>query len=190
MATIDNLKKWDSYYYNICIDVSKQSSCLSRKIGTVLVRDKTIIGTGYNGPARGIPHCNERYHIDQELRAYLKSRNINPDDIRHHKMCPRYTCGFKSGEGLEWCIAGHAERNAIVNSAREGISTKGATLYMSCGIPCKDCLTEIVNSGIVEIVVTKFMFYDAASKYLLENSNLKYRLFSNLINLKEKGVNY
>jgi deoxycytidylate deaminase len=64
-----------------------------------------------------------------------------------------------------------------------GIKTKGASLYMSCGIPCKDCLKAIINSGVKEIVVTKITFYDMTSKFILEYSNLKYRIFSHLTNL-------
>ena len=173
-------ERWDKYFYDLCRVVGNHSRCFSRKIGSILVKENTIIGSGYNGPARKIPHCNERFLIDENLRSYLKSIDINPDDPALHETCPRYVAGFKSGEGLQFCIAGHSERNAIINSVREGISTKGATLYMSCGIPCKDCLTEIINSGIVEIVVTKFSFYDSTSKYLLKNSDLKCRVYDHL----------
>ena len=173
--------QWDHWFYNMCLAVGANSKCFSRKIGAVLVRDRSVIGTGYNGPPRKIPHCDRRYKMDTDLRAELKSMDINPDSPQIKQMCPRHVMGQKSGEGLQWCIAGHAERNAINNSARAGISTKDCILYMDCGIPCVQCLSSIINAGISEIVITKILFYDSASKYVLENSNLKYRLFSHLL---------
>ena len=67
-------------------------------------------------------------------------------------MCPRYVpeMGFKSGEGLEWCVAGHAERNAIYAAAREGIRLEGSTIFTP-GLPCPDCARAIIQAGIVEI---------------------------------------
>lgn len=97
--------------------------------------------------------------------------------------CPRYVpaMGFKSGQGLEWCVAGHAERNAIVNAARKGLpALEGMSIYMTCGVPCTPCLIEIINAGIVEIVCTEVAFYDfdRSCKYLIDNaSNLTLRLF-------------
>jgi dCMP deaminase len=179
------LLKWDNYFYNVASKVGENSSCLSRQIGSVLVKDKTIIGSGYNGPPRGVPHCNERYLIDKELREYLKSKNINPDNEEIWNTCPRYIMGYKSGQGLQWCIAGHAERNALINSARMGIKTKKCKLYMDCGIPCTPCLVEIINAGIEEIIVTKLTFYDTASKYLIENTNsVRVRVYSHLCDHK------
>jgi deoxycytidylate deaminase len=83
---------------------------------------------------------------------------------------------------LDVCVAGHAERNALINAARLGIETRGfkhdpTTLYMSCGIPCTPCMVEIINAGVSEIVVTSISFYDQSAEYLLQNSELKIRLF-------------
>ena len=155
---------WDEYYHNICIAVGQRTRCMSRKIGAILVRDKSILATGYNGPSRGVPHCNERYIIDNE----------NPE---YHDICPRQVLEFKSGEGLEYCIASHAEANTIINAAFTGVKTKGTTMYMTCGIPCKDCLKTIINAGIKEIVVTKLEYYDLLSSFLLINSSLEVRVF-------------
>lgn len=176
----DRYLEWDPWYLDMCEKVGTKSNCLSRHIGALLVRDRTIISQGYNGPPRGVPHCWERFKIDPELRAMLKNKGINPDDETHHKTCPRYVAGFKSGEGLQWCVAGHAERNALINAARHGISTKGAKLYMDCGVPCTPCLVEIINAGIEEIIITKMTFYDASAKYLLDNSNIKCRVYEHL----------
>lgn len=172
---------WDEHFYNLCKAVAKNSKCLSRQIGSVLVtKDRTVVNTGYNGPPRGVQHCGKRYLNDSKLRSLMKSKDMNPDDPAYHTTCPRYVLGFKSGEGLEWCVAGHSERNALINAAREGIATKGKVLYMDCGTPCTPCLVEIINAGIDEIVITKEHFYDISAKYLVENSELKVRIYDHL----------
>jgi len=171
----------DKWFHELCMTVAKKSNCLSRKIGAILAtQDHTVLGVGYNGPPRGVPHCWDRYKIDPELRQMLKAKKIDPDDSSHYSTCPRYIAGFKSGEGLQWCVAGHAERNALINAAREGIETKGAILYMDCGVPCTPCLVEIINAGIEEIVITKMTFYDASAKYLLDNCDVRCRVYDHL----------
>jgi len=180
--------EWDEWYYELCKVVAKKSQCLSRKIGAVLVRDKTIISTGYNGPPRGVRTCDERWRVDNEMREKAGFNNLNSAEFENkyrHELegvCPRYVpeMGFKSGEGLEWCVAGHAERNALINAARHGIETKGTILYMDCGVPCTPCLVEIINAGVVEIVVSKMTFYDASAEYTLADSELKCRVYDHL----------
>lgn len=159
---------WDKYFMSVAREVSKQSKCLSRQIGAVIVKDKSIISTGYNGPPRGVPHC------DSESRLkWFRARF--PDKTFQKGVCPRRSLGFKSGEGTEYCIAGHAERNAIVNASRMGVSVKGATLYCYCGIPCKDCTIEIINAGIARVVCVrkKPLFYDDVSLWLFLHSDVK-----------------
>lgn len=171
----------DEWLYGICLAVAKGSKCLSRQIGAVLVRDNSIISTGYNGPPRGTPHCWDRYKLDPILRQMMFDKGLSPDDPKHYDTCPRYTLGFKSGEGLDLCVAGHAERNALINAARHGIDTKGAKLYMDCGVPCTPCLVEIINSGIEEIIVSKMVFYDISAQYLLHrNDTLECRVYDHL----------
>lgn len=165
---------WDEYWLNMCNTVAKNSKCLSRKIGAVIVRDKSILSTGYNGPPRGVMQCHKRWDYDLHDQTVV-------EDIDYTK-CPRYVLGYKSGQGLDICIAGHAERNAIINAAREGIRVKGflndpTTLYMDCGIPCTPCLVEIINAGISEIVCTSWTIYDTTTEFLLEHSDIKARLF-------------
>jgi dCMP deaminase len=164
---------WDEHYFNICVQVSRNSKCLSRKIGAILVRDKRIISSGYNGPPEGIPSCDNRWFLDDVFRRQYIS-GVETDLIG---KCPRKVLGFKSGEGLDVCPAVHAEANSVVNCARMGTESKGATMYMSCGIPCMNCMKEIMNAGVKEIVVTKFSFYDDTSRYLLENSEIKVRIY-------------
>ena len=163
---------WDEYFLSICKVVASNSKCNSRHIGAIIVKDKSIISTGYNGPPRGVSHCNSRYYNDEKLMKELKHIS-NIDSSR----CPRQTLGFKSGEGLEFCIAGHAERNCIVNAARHGTSIKGGILYADCPIPCSPCLVEIINSGIEEVVVTDLSTYDSMGEWLVKESKLKVRKF-------------
>lgn len=152
---------------------------MSRKIGSIMVKDKVIICTGYNGPPRGVPHCEERYFQDEnlfkELRSETRAINTKTD-------CPRKVLGYNSGEGLHLCIAAHAERNCIVQAARLGIRTKGATLYMDCPIPCGDCLIEIINSGIKEVVVTNLDRYDKKTSFLLDHCGVIVRKFEGIGN--------
>lgn len=171
-----NQEKWDNRFLDICIELSNWSSCLSRQIGAILVRDKTIVATGYNGPPRGIPHCGvERNKSDTALFLRLKDTHntVYGDD----SMCPRQRLGYGSGEGLELCPAAHAEDNCISNAARIGVVTAGTTMYMSCGLPCKNCLGKIINAGIVEIVYTSMDSYDELSKWLVKKSSLMIRTY-------------
>jgi len=166
---------WDRYFFNICRQVARNSKCLSRRIGAIIVKDKSIISTGYNGPPRGIPRCDLRWILDDNFYTKYSSKIVKPlSDI---PTCPRHSLGAKSGELLDICVAAHAEENAIVNAARMGICTKDTIMYMTCGIPCFRCLAKIINSGVSEIVVTGLKFYDDNSEFLLNNSNVKVRLY-------------
>jgi dCMP deaminase len=165
---------WDEYYYDLCQAVAQNSKCLSRKIGAIIVKDKSIVSTGYNGPPKGVPPCNERWHKDlNEFRHKMKP-------TIDYEKCPRYALGYKSGEGLDICVAGHAERNALINAARHGIATDGCRIYMDCGVPCTPCLIEIINAGISEIIVASWHIYDGTTQYLLDESKIKIRLYEHL----------
>lgn len=169
------VESWDEYFYNVCRQVARNSKCLSRRIGAVLVKDKGIVSTGYNGPPRGIPRCDKRWKLDRDFFEKYKDHAVGKN---LNGACPRHVIGFVSGQGLEICPAGHAERNALINAARDGISTKGSSLYMTCGVPCTPCLVEIINAGVSEIVVTSLQVYDETSKYLLRQGDLDIRLFN------------
>lgn len=140
-------EEWDAYYLGIAKVVSENTKCKSRPIGAIIVKDKSIISTGYNGPPAGMRPCDQRW-VEDGLYDSLTS--INPQEAVDR--CPRRVLGFPSGKGLEFCVAAHAERNALLQAAKLGISTQGATLYCFCGVPCKDCMIEIVNAGIEEVV--------------------------------------
>ena len=171
-------KRWDTYFKKVCEAVGSNSPCFSRQLGALLVRDKSIISTGYNGPPRGVPHCGEeRDRLDLSL-ARKKSVFHKAEGLLGKEDCPRKQLGYKSGEGLDWCIAAHAERNCIVNAAREGVSTLGSTLYLNCIVPCKDCLIELINAGIEEIVCDSLERFDIGSDYLIQTSGIRIRRFN------------
>ena len=174
-----NNSKWDQYFYSICIAVADKSPCLSRKIGAVLVKDKSIVATGYNGPSREIPHCGvDRYSVDKYLQEEFKNiLMLSPIRRRIATECPRKVLGYESGTHMELCPAQHAEVNAISNAARLGVSVLGSALYMNCIIPCKNCFGTLINAGIVEIIVDDIKVYDEHTQYLIDNSDIKIRRF-------------
>jgi dCMP deaminase len=146
---------WDEYFYEICKAVSMNSKCLSRQIGALIVRDNSIISTGYNGPPRKIIHCSQKGNT----------------------ICPRRLLGFDSGQGLDRCPAAHAETNAIANAARLGVSCIGATLYLNCVLPCKNCAASIINAGIIEVVATELQGYDMLGQDMLFQAGIIVRAF-------------
>ena len=165
--------KWDDYFMNLCDVVASKSNCLSIKVGSVIVNDKSVVSTGYNGPPRGVTHCNKRHLEDDALIYAMMMRGIHviPDEL---ETCPRRLLGFQSGQGLQLCIAGHSERSAIANAARLGHCTKDCIIYTN-RMPCKDCMADIVNSGIIEIITKVYEFYDQEAKFIADSSGIKIR---------------
>ena len=117
---------WDEYFMNIAKVASLRSNCMKRKVAAVIVKDKRIISTGYNGTPRGITNCNEG-------------------------GCPRCLSIETSGKDLGECLCSHGEENAIVQAAYHGVALKGATLYTTFS-PCLMCTKMIINAGISEVV--------------------------------------
>ena len=162
---------------------------MSRQIGSVIVRENTVVSMGYNGPPRGVDHCPERYFKDPYVMAKIKElRDGYRPDMPYTEYivkiidefngqpskCPRQFLNFPSGQGLDLCIAGHAEANAIVNAAREGVITKGCKLYLNGNImPCHNCMILIINAGITEIVVSERITYLENATYLLNEAGIK-----------------
>jgi len=172
--------KWDEYFHDVCEIVASKSPCLSRKIGAILVKDHSIVSTGYNGPPRGVPHCGAaRFESDDELSNELTTTAEVRVTLTSGlaKYCPRKLLGFNSGEGVEWCTAQHAEENAVSNAARLGVSVLGTTLYMNSIIPCQKCFGTLINAGIEEIVVDSAIPYDKFTLFLISNSNIRIRSF-------------
>jgi dCMP deaminase len=117
---------WDEYFMSIAKVVATRSNCMKRKVAAIIVKDKRIISTGYNGTPRGARNCNEG-------------------------GCPRCNSLAESGTALDECLCSHGEENAITQAAYHGISVKGSTLYTTFA-PCLLCTKMIINSGIVEVV--------------------------------------
>lgn len=118
--------EWDDYFMDIAKVVSSRSNCMKRKVAAIIVKDKRVVSTGYNGTPRGARNCNEG-------------------------GCPRCNSMAPSGTALEDCLCCHGEENAITQAAYHGTSLKGATLYTTFA-PCLLCTKMIINSGIVEVV--------------------------------------
>ena len=149
-------RKWDLHFMKEARLWMERSKCLSRQIGAVLVQGKhSIIASGYNGPPMGVPHCDCRDDSGNYVSEGTMLRTVEPNGVFGNDpvtTCPRQRMGFKSGEGMEHCVAIHAEINPIMQAAREGRSTVGATLYAYCGTPCVNCMKEIIQAGIKRIV--------------------------------------
>ncbi len=117
---------WDDYFMQIARQVAVRSNCMKRQVAAIIVLDRRIISTGYNGTPRGVKNCNEG-------------------------GCARCNNFAESGTALEDCLCSHGEENAIVQSAYHGIAIKGATLYSTFS-PCLLCSKMIINSGIRRVV--------------------------------------
>jgi len=126
--------------------VATRSTCLRRKVGAVLVKDKRILATGYNGAPRNLPHCEVTGCLREKLR-------------------------IPSGERQEICRGLHAEQNAIIQAALYGTSIKGSTLYCTHQ-PCITCSKMIINAGI-EKVVFKGEYPDRLAREMLEEAKVK-----------------
>lgn len=136
----------DQYFLNIALSVAARSTCLRRKFGAVIVKDSTIVGTGYNGTARGVVNCDQ-------------------------VGCIKDLMNSPQGKAYDYCPAVHAEENAIINSDRA--ARIGSTLYiagidktgkLTMAVPCQRCQRKILNSQINEVVILsdegKALHYD------------------------------
>ncbi len=139
---------YDDYFMEMAHVVSKRSTCLRRKVGAILVKDKHILSTGYNGAPKGLKHCEE-------------------------VGCIRTKMKVPSGERHELCRGLHAEQNAIIQAAVFGVSIKGSTLYCT-NTPCVVCVKMLINAGVEEIVYSGDYPDDLAKKMIAE-SNIKIR---------------
>lgn len=143
-----NRPTWEEYFMDITRLVAKRSTCLRRKVGAVLVMDKRILATGYNGAPSGLAHC-----LDV---GCLRERNQIP-----------------SGERHELCRGLHGEQNAIIQAAYHGIRIQGATLYCT-NLPCVICTKMIINAGIKEIIYESG-YGDDLSRQMLQEAHIPIR---------------
>lgn len=121
------MNKWDKRFMEMAEEIASWSSCMRRHVGAVIVRDKMIMSTGYNGAPVGVKTCVDR------------------------GGCIRNKLNIPSGTRHEFCYSTHAEQNAIIQAAKEGVSLKGCKLYCTHQ-PCAVCAKMIINAGIKEVV--------------------------------------
>lgn len=131
--------------------VARRSTCLRRNIGAVIVKDKRILATGYNGAPTGLAHCTE-------------------------VGCLREKLGIPSGERHEICRGLHAEQNALIQAAKYGIAVEGSTIY-STTEPCSLCAKMLINAGINRIVY-RDPYPDDLSRLLLSEAGVAVERFT------------
>jgi dCMP deaminase len=137
---------WDEYFFQISQDVSTRSTCLRRKVGAVIVKDKRILATGYNGAPRQVSHCTS-------------------------ENCLRSLHKIPSGERHELCRGLHAEQNAIIQAALHGVSIKGASIYITHQ-PCSICTKMLINSGINKIYI-KSTYPDTLAEEMIKEAQIE-----------------
>jgi dCMP deaminase len=133
---------WEDYFMDITLLVAKRSTCLRRAVGAVLVKDKRILATGYNGAPSGVRHCSETGCLREQLKV-------------------------ASGQRHELCRGIHAEQNAIIQAAYHGVSVRGASLFCT-NQPCSICAKMIVNAGITRICYASGYADELAREMLAE----------------------
>ncbi len=126
--------------------VARRSTCRRRRVGAIVVKDKRILATGYNGAPTGLPHCLDIGCLREEL-------------------------GVVSGERHELCRGLHAEQNVIIQAAYHGVSIKGATLYCT-NLPCSICSKMLINAGISEIIYQEG-YADPMAEEMLKAAGVK-----------------
>ncbi|OIN96003.1 MAG: cytidine deaminase [Deltaproteobacteria bacterium CG1_02_45_11] len=146
MSAKNDRPAWKTYFMEIAELVAKRSTCLRRAVGAVIVKDKRILSTGYNGAPSGIKHC-----IDTG--------------------CLREKLNVASGKRHELCRGIHAEQNAIIQAAFYGVSIKGGTLFCT-NLPCSICAKMIINAGL-EKIYYKSGYADSLSLEMLQEAGVK-----------------
>jgi dCMP deaminase len=141
---------WDEYFMDIAEQVSRRSTCLRRHVGAVLVVDRRLLATGYNGAPAGAAHCEEAGCLRQQMQV-------------------------PSGQRHELCRGLHAEQNAIVQAAKHGVRIDGATLYTTHH-PCSMCAKVAINAGVLRIVCRED-YPDDLGKSLLASGNVQLVVF-------------
>lgn len=146
MTAEPNRPSWENYFMGITTLVAKRSTCLRRSVGAIIVKDKRILTTGYNGAPSGIRHCIE-------------------------VGCLREQLNVASGERHELCRGIHAEQNAIIQAAFHGVSIEDSTLFCT-NLPCSICAKMIINAGIKKIYYQSG-YADAISEDMLQEASVE-----------------
>ena len=149
ISDLQRTSDWDQYFLNLARETATRSNCVRRQHGAVIVKNRRIRSTGYNGPPSGHAHCDEG-------------------------ACPRASSEASSGWNYDACVAIHAEANAILYSSPE--EREGAAIYIT-GVPCFTCAKLIANSGIDEVVSVGPVYedWDRVRNFLLD-CNIRVRI--------------
>ncbi|MBR1870497.1 MAG: cytidine/deoxycytidylate deaminase family protein [Kiritimatiellae bacterium] len=147
----DPRPSWDEYFMGIADVVSRRANCSRRKVAAVIVKDNHILSTGYNGTPRGVENC-------------------------FSGGCARCAGKTPSGKNLEECRCVHAEQNAICQAAYYGVSTAGATIYITIS-PCLTCAKLIINAGIREVVYGGDYAFGEDVKEMFNEAGVKFRKY-------------
>lgn len=145
-----NRPTWDEYFMEMASVAAKRSTCLRRSVGAVIVKNKQILASGYNGTPMGLPHCEEVGCLREQLKV-------------------------PSGKCHELCRGVHAEQNAITQAAYHGVSVKGATLYCTHQ-PCVVCTKMLINAGIERIVYAN-PYPDELAQEMMGQSKIHIEIF-------------
>lgn len=140
---------WDEYFMMMAEVAATRSNCIKRRVGAVVVANKQVVSSGYNGTPKGITNCCEG-------------------------GCPRCASAGNSGSGLGECLCVHAEENAIVQAAAHGVAIRGATLYCTL-CPCSYCAKSIINAGINEVVYGGAYAMDSVTEKLFKEAGIHFR---------------
>jgi dCMP deaminase len=152
---------WDEYFMEITRLVARRSTCLRRSVGAVLVKDKNILATGYNGAPSGVAHCLD-------------------------VGCLREQLAVVPGERHELCRGLHAEQNAIIQAAKHGTNINGATLYCTT-MPCIICSKMLINAGILRIVYAQG-YPDQLAEEMIEEAGIETMRFDESVTEKGGGL--
>ena len=147
MLAPEERPSWEEYFMSITELVSRRATCVRRRVGAVLVRDRRIVATGYNGAPSGIRHC-----------------------LEPGVGCLREELGVPSGERHELCRGLHAEQNAIIQAALHGVSLKGCALYCT-NMPCSICSKMLINAAISAIYYREG-YADPMAAVMLEEAGI------------------
>ncbi len=150
---------WEGYFMSVALLISQRSTCLRRNVGALLVKDKRILCTGYNGVPQGITHCKEAGCIREKLKV-------------------------PSGERHELCRGLHAEQNTLIQAARHGVSVIGADLYCT-DMPCIICIKMLLNADIKNIYHLR-SYSDPLSMEMMKEARINIKqIMPEEINIKQ-----
>jgi len=166
-----------------------QNPCYSRHVGAVIVDPviNKVVGTGYNGPPKNVPHCDSAEHLryvfwpqlTQIEQDIIEFKKITCDELVEKfadcKTCPRKLVKAGPGQRLELCSCAHAEANAIVNASQ---NLAGCYILCWCPLPCVECSKLIINSGIVRVYCYKEeKDYSVGSRFILQHAGVEIHEF-------------